>query len=247
MVSGKREIPDNEADPKIRSKRRRKKLFCWLFIDLVVAVAVFGLLLHRPGRYDPTDRDAIGLDEGQVSPYLTHELSPQFYNGAQRGEPFDLVITQKGINEIVAGWGWPRMSEGVMLYAPAVVFAPGSVVLMGTANMKGVEFVVTIVLKPRIDEEGLSHLLVAEVKVGAMNVTPLAKMLARKMYAQSVASMPADTKSFYGKIVAALLNDEPFEPLFEVDDRKVRIEEITVQKQKLTARLVPRLATEGRY
>lgn len=239
MVSGKREIPDNGADLKIRRKRRIKKLLCWLGIDLAVAVGVFALLLYRPGRYEPTDRDSIGLDDGQVSPYLTHELSPQFYNGAQRGEPFDLVVTQKGLNEIVAGWGWPRMSEGVMLYAPAVVFVPDAVVLMGTANVKGVEFVVTIVLKPSIDERGLSHLLVAEVRVGAMNITPLAKMMARRMYAQSVASMPPDTKSFYGRIVASLLNDEPFDPLFEVDDRKVRIERITVQEQKLTTRLVP--------
>ena len=239
MVSGKREIPDNEAELKIRRKRRIKKLLCWLFVDVVVAVAVFVLLLHRPGGYTPLDRASMGLDDGQVSPYLTHELSPQFYNNTQRGEPFDLMITQKGVNEIVAGWGWPRMSEGVMLYAPAVVFVPEAVMLMGTANIKGVEFIVTIVLKPSIDEQGLSHLLVAEVKVGAMNVTPLAKMMARRMYAQSVASMPADTRSFYGKIVASLLNDEPFDPLFEVDDRKVRIAKITVQEQKLTAHLVP--------
>jgi len=233
-------MPDNKVDPKIRRKRRIRKLLCWLFIDLVVAVVVFALLLHRPDRYAPTDRDSIGLEDGQVSPYLTHELSPQFYNGAQRGEPFDLVITEKGINEIVAGWGWPRMSEGVMLYAPAVVFVSESVVLMGTANVKGVEFVVTIVLKPSIDERGLSHLLVAEVKVGAMNVTPLVKMMARKMYAQRAASMQADARSFYGKIAASVLNDEPFDPVFEVDGRKVRIEKIVVQKQKLTAHLVPK-------
>lgn len=233
-------MPDNEADLKIRRKRRIRKLLCWLFVDLVVAVVVFALLLHRPDRYAPADRDSIGLEDGQVSPYLTHELSPQFYNGAQRGEPFDLVITEKGINEIVAGWGWPRMSDGVMLYAPAVVFVPESVVLMGTANVKGVEFVVTIVLKPTIDERGLSHLLVAEVKVGAMNVTWPVKMMARKMYAQRLASMPADARSFYGKIAASVLNDEPFDPVFEVDDRKVRIEKIIVQKQKLTARLVPK-------
>lgn len=239
MVSGKREISNNEADSRIRKKERTKKLICWLFIDLAVAVVVFVLLLHRPGRYDPTDRDAVGLEDGQVSPYLTHELSPQFYNGAQRGEPFELVITQKGINEIVAGWGWPRMSEGIMLYAPAVVFSPGSVVLMGTANVKGVEFVVTIVLKPSIDECGLSNLLVAEVKIGAMNITPFAKMIARKMYVQRVATMPVDTRSFYARIAAALLNGEPFEPVFEVDHRKVRVERIVVENEKLTARLVP--------
>jgi hypothetical protein len=241
MVSGKREMPHNEADLKIRRKRRIKKLICWLCVDLVVAVFILALLLHKPGSYDPADPNSAGLERGQVSPYLTHELSPQFYNGTQRGEPFDLMITQKGINEIVAGWGWPRMSEGVMLYAPAVIFVPGSVVLMGTANVKGVEFIVTIVLKPSIDERGFSHLLVAEVKVGAMNITWLAKPMARKMYAQRAASLPADAKSFYGKIAASVLNDEPFEPVFEVDDRRVRVEAITVYQQKLTARLVPAL------
>jgi hypothetical protein len=239
MVSGKREITDNATDPKFRKRTRPKKLLWWLCVDLVVAVVVLALLLHKPGRYDPADLDSVGLEHGQVSPYLTHELSPQFYNGTQRGEPFELVITQKGINEIVAGWGWPKMSEGIMLYAPAVVFVPGSVVLMGTANIKGVELVVTIVLKPSIDEHGLSNLQVAEVKVGAMNITPLAKMMARKMYAERLATMSVDTRALYARITASLLNDEPFDPVFEVDDRKVRVEDITVHREKLTARLVP--------
>jgi hypothetical protein len=126
-----------------------------------------------------------------------------------------------------------------MLYAPAVVFVPGSVVLMGTANIKGVELVVTIVLKPSIDEHGLSNLQVAEVKVGAMNITPLAKMMARKMYAERLATMSVDTRALYARITASLLNDEPFDPVFEVDDRKVRVEDITVHREKLTARLVP--------
>jgi hypothetical protein len=239
MVSGKREITDNGTNAKIRRKTRVRRLLCWLCIDLVVTVAVFALLLYRPGRYNPADPESVGLERGQVSPYLTHELSPKFYNGAQRGEPFDLVITQKGINEIVAGWGWPIMSEGVMLYAPAVLFVPGSVVLMGTVNIKGVELVVTIELRPGIDEHGLSSLSVAEVKVGAMNITPLAKMMARRMYAQKVAAAPVDTKALYAKIAASVLNDEPFDPVFEVEDRKVRIEKITVDQEKLTARLVP--------
>lgn len=239
MVSGKKEIADNGPNAKIRRKTRVRRLLCWLCIDLMVAVAVFALLIYRPGRYDPTDPQSLGLERGQVSPYLTHELSPQFYNGAQRGESFDLVITQEGINEIVAGWGWPIMSEGVMLYAPAVLFVPGSVVLMGTVNIKGVEIVVTIGLRPSIDERGLSSLSVAEVKVGAINITPLAKMMARRMYAQRVATVPVDTKALYTKIAASLLNDEPFEPIFEVDDRTVRIERITVYQEKLTARLVP--------
>ena len=232
-------MSDTRTDSKDRKKTRWKKLVIWLSVDLVVVVIVLALLLHTPGRYAPADIDSLDRDPGQVSPYLTHELSPQFYNGVQRGKPFELVIQQKGINEIVAGWGWPRMSEGIMLYAPAVLFVPDSVVLMGTVSVKSVEFVVTIVLDPKINEDGLADLRITAVKVGAMNITPLAKLIARKMYAKRIGTVHVDTKAIEAQIAASLLNGEPFEPIFEVDKRKVRIESITVEKEKLTARLVP--------
>lgn len=224
---------------KIRGKTRVRRLIVWLCIDFVVAIGVLALLMYRPGRYDPAGLESADFERGEVSPYLTHELSPQFYNGTQRGEPFDLVITQKGVNEIVAGWGWPVMSDGAMLYAPAVLFVPGSVILMGTVNVKGIEMVVSIELRPSIDEHGLSNLSVTQVKVGAMNITWPAKMMARRMYEQKMAAASADSKALYMKIAASLLNDEPFDPVFEVDDRKMRIEKITVQKEKITAHLVP--------
>lgn len=227
------------ADSKFHKKTRRKKLVMWLLIDLAVAAVVFALLIYRPGRYDPADFDSYGLENGQVSPYLTHELSPQVYNNSQRGEPFDLVVTQSGVNEIVAGLGWPKFSEGVMLYAPAVLFVPGSVVLMITANIKGVELIITIELEPKIDEQEMLNLHVVKVKVGAVNITPLARMMGKKMYAEKLAMLPVDTEALQTKIVASLLNEEAFEPVFSVEDNKVRVEKITIYKEKLTARLVP--------
>jgi hypothetical protein len=239
MIAGKKEMQDTRTDPKNRKKTRLKKLIIWLFIDLIVVAVVLILLLYTPGRYRPADINSFDHDPEQVSPYLTHELSPQFYNGTQRGEPFDLVITQKGINEIVAGWGWPRVSEGAMLYAPAVLFVPNSVILMGTVNIKGVDFVVTIILEPKINEDGLADLLVTDVKIGAMNITPLAKWIAKKMYAERIGTVHVNTKTIEAQIAASLLNGESFEPVFEVDKRKVRIKTITVDKEKLMVRLVP--------
>ena len=228
-----------ETDSKIHKKSRRKKLVLWLLIDLTVAAVVFGLLIYRPGRYDPADFDSYDYEQGQVSPYLTHELSPRIYNNSQRGEPFDLVVTQSGVNEIVAGLGWPKFSEGIMLYAPSVLFVPGSVVLMITANFKGVELIITIELEPKIDEQKLLNLHVAKVKVGAVNITPLARMMGKKMYAERLAMLPVDTEALQTMIVGSLLNEEAFEPVFSIEDNKVRIEKITVYKEKLTARLVP--------
>lgn len=242
MDSSKREIRHIKIDPKKRRKTRFRKLAFWLLVDAIVAVVVFALLLHKPGSYDPAKFGSFDDEQRQVSPYLTHELLPKIHNDAQFEKPFDVVVTQDGISEIVIGLGWPKMSGGVMLYSPAVLFAPGSVVLMGTASLKGAEFVVTFVIRPEIDEQGRLNLLVSKVKVGAMNVTPLAKMMAKKMYAQRIAALPdgmIDSNAWETKIAGSLLSGEPFEPVFKIDDRKLRIEQITVQNQKLTARLIP--------
>ena len=229
-------MPGTGADSEIRKKARLKKLACWLLVDLSVAAVIFALLLYEPGRYSPAEPGQ--YTRGQVHPYLTH-LSSELYNGAQRGKPFELVVTQKEINEIVAGLGWPKMSEGIMLYSPAVLFVPGSIVLMGTADIKGMEFVVTVVLELKVDEQGFLNLQVAKVKIGAMNITPLAKMMAKKMYAQRLANMPIDTEALQTKIAASLLNDQPFDPVIRVENRKVRVAKITVAEEKLTLGLVP--------
>lgn len=236
MVSSKTEIPGTGADLETRKKARLKKLACWLLVDLSVAAVIFALLLYEPAQYSPAE--AGNYKQGQVHPYLTH-LSSELYNGAQRAEPFELLVTQKEINEVVAGLGWPKMSEGIMLYAPAVLFVPGSVVLMGTADIKGMEFVVTIGLELKVDEQGLLNLQVAKVKIGVVNITPLAKMMAKRMYAQRLASVPIDTEALQTKIVASLLNDQPFDPVIRVENRKVRVAKIAVAEEKLTLHLVP--------
>ncbi len=239
MDLSKTEIRSTEIDLKIRKKARFKKLVCWLLVDLAVAAIIFALLLYRPGRYKPADFGPGSYKRGQVSPYLTHDLGPAFNKGVQYREPFELVVTQKGINDIITRGNWPMESEGILLYAPAALFVPGAVVLMGTADVKGVEFVITIELEPKIDEQGLLNLLVGKVKVGAMNITPLAKMMAKKMYTQRLAAVPIDKEALQTKIAASLLTNEPFEPVFRIVDKKVQIEKITIAKEKLLLRLVP--------
>jgi uncharacterized protein YpmS len=237
MDLSKTEMKTMKTDLKKSKKARRYKLIRWLLVDLAVVALVFAILLYRPGRYKPADSS--NFEEGEVSPYLTNELSPAIYNGAQRAKPYDVIITQDGLNDIIARGNWPMESEGVLLYAPAALFVPGRLVLMGTADAKGVEFVVTIELEPKIDEEGLLNLQLAKLKVGAMNITPLAKIVAKKMYMQRISDIEVDTNTLQTKIVASLLTDEPFDPVFIIDDKKVRIEKITIENEKLSAHLVP--------
>lgn len=214
-------------------------------IDLAVAIVIFGLLLYKPARYKPRDIAPAGNNQKEISQYLTNVLLPQLYNGAQLQEPFDLVVIQNGINETIARYKWPMESNGVIISAPTVLFVPESIVLMGMANIKGVDLVVTVEARPGLDEEGLLNLRVEKVKIGAMNITPIARLLAKRMYAERLATIPVDTENLRAKIAASLLNGEPFEPIFNIKDifdngdTELRVEKITITQEKLTIRLVP--------
>jgi len=228
---------DETQDPrhKTRDTKPKKKRFkkrYWLLIDLVVVLVVLFLLLYTPAGYKP----AVGYKRGHISPYLTN-LSSEIYNGAQLQEPFEVVVIDEKLNEAVAGWS--QASEDVVISAPAVLFVPDYIALMATAVIKGVELVATVGLEPEIDENGLLDLRLSKVKIGAVNITPLARIIARRMYEQQLAVMPADTEDWRTKLVGSLLNAEPFEPVFRVEDKKVRLKKVNVTDGKLELHLVP--------
>lgn len=220
-------------------KSRRKKLILWLLIDLVVAAIVLSLLLYKPAQYHPViPATAADPNGNRVHPYLSHELMPELYNGAQDRRPFEMVVLDGRLNEAIAQAGWLQESAGITLSAPAVAFTPARVVLMGTANIEGAELVVTVEIGPQMTDDGRLNLLVEKVKIGAMNITPLARMMARKMYQERIASGPVDAGDWRTKIAASLLNEEPFEPVFPVEDKWVRLKSFDVTPGKLIARFV---------
>jgi uncharacterized protein YpmS len=224
---------------KVRKKAKfKKKVYLPLIVLVVVAavvIVVFALLFHRPAYYKPLDF----THSKEVSVYLTHELLPELYNGAQRQEPFNLVVTQSGINDIVARFEWPREFENIRVSAPMVFFVPDSIVLMGTVLLNGAEFVVTVTAEPKLDAEGLLNLQVMSVKIGAVDITPLAGVLARRICQQRFAATNIGAEDFWARARDSLLNGEPFEPIFKIEDKKVRVEKITIELNKLTIRLVP--------
>lgn len=201
-------------------------------IDLAVAIFVLILLFYTPSGYNPASSDK----DGRVHSYLTN-LSSEFYNGAQLQEPFDVVVIDEKLNEAIAGWS--HASQETVLSAPAVRFVPDAIELMGTATLKGVELVITIVLQPEIDANGLLNLRVDKVKTGAMNITPLARIVARNMYEQQLAVAPVDMEDWRAQVAASLLDGQPFEPVFPVDDKNVRLKKVDVTDGKLKLYLTP--------
>jgi len=228
----KEEKPANPA----KKRSRRRKLLIWLAVDMTVAAVVIGLLVRTPAAYVPSAIDPAAYEPGQVHPYLTR-LSSDFYNGAQMQEPFDFVVDQGRLNEAIADWF--EQADDVSLYCPVVVFEGGSAVFMATADLKGLEFIVTIAVEPRIDAQGMMSLHVSKVKVGSMALTPVARLIAGRMYEQRLAEGQIDTDHWRAKLAAGLLGAKAFEPVIKAEDKKVRIQAVLADGGKLAVRFAP--------
>jgi hypothetical protein len=224
-----------KAHKKAEFKKKVYLLSAVLVVISAIVVIVFALLLHRPAYYKPLDF----ADSNEVSLYLTNQLLPELNNGAQLQEPFNLVVTQSGINDAVARFKWKGEFESIRISSPMVFFVPDSIVLMGTVVLEGAEFVVTVVAEPSLDAKGLLNLQVVSVKIGAVDITPLARVLAKRICRQQFAAGRIDVEDFWARATASLLNGEPFKPVFKIWDKKVRVEKVTIEQKKLTIRLVP--------
>ena len=235
-VSGKVETGRQlKKQEKTKSGKKKLRRLCWSFgISAGVLVVFMLLLLYEPRGYGGGEK----AGKKEVNTYLTHELSPKLYEGAQRQEPFELVVSAEGVNGAIADLGWPKEVEGVKFSVPEVLFQPGRAVLMGATEVGGVEFVVSVVFEPVIDDDGFLNLHVSKIRVGAVNVTLFAKRFARQMHFEQFGG--ADGAFSIGeRAVVSLIYDRGFEPIFEVEDKKVRMEEIKISDGELLVGFVP--------
>lgn len=234
--------PDQEEKTK-PPKRRKRRLFIWLGFDLGIGVLILVLLFHTPAGYTPNTESTDGRIPESVRDYWTW-LGVEIYNRAQRGCPFDLIIDQNRVNEAILQEKWPQSSDGVKLFAPTAEFQTGRVQLMGTAEVQGAELILTVHIGADIDPNGSANLIVENIKIGAMNITPVAKLVARKTYQKKIEYMMADPDRIETKILSALLDNQSFDPVFRVRnvDRRsarVRVKALQIEPEQITVRLAP--------
>ncbi len=228
-------------------KKGRKTKFRKWYLFLAVPplmVILFALVLYKPAHYRPV---AIG-ESNEVSLYLTNELLPEFYNGLEREEPFELIITEEGINDIIARHKWPKEAGEIQFSVPQVLFEPDRIVLMGMVASGGLELIMTVEGGAFIDVNGLMNLRLKKVKAGAVNITPFAKMVAKQAYENRLAPArcfapkqrgAVDAEDFRARIAEALIEERPFEPVFEFEDKKARVAGIWMKPGKIVVRIVP--------
>jgi hypothetical protein len=222
-----------------RQKKRQKKHYALKLgllstVSLIVTLTIISILmLHKPSDYQSPQT----IEDKQVSKYLTHVISQDLYNGAQAGEPFDLVVTEEGIADIIARSGWPKQVGEALFSVPEVKFLPDIITIRGLVNIDKVELFVVVEGTSYLNEQGLLYLHVTKVKIGAVSVTTVAKIIAGAIYNSQ--SGQIDQSDWRAKIMTALLQDEPFEPVFEIEGAKVRIDNVKIESGELTIHFVP--------
>ena len=202
-------------------------------IILILPAAIAFLLTRTPAYYKPLTPP----NTAEVSPYLTNYIAPEIHNKSQLDEPFELVISQQGLNDIIARGRWPIKLNGLTVSGPAVVLSAGQITLMATVKYARVPAVVTIIMSPNIDESGLLCLNLGSVKAGSVGITTLAKELSRKITAAYLGKVDGNT--WADDMTAALLENKPFDPVFGAYDRQVRLTGIDISDGEAVLQLAP--------
>lgn len=203
-------------------KKLNKKLLVKLSIIAAVptalALAAAATLLKQP---DYTPRSTAGKE---VSTYLSHELLPSFYNGIQRREPFEMTISQEGVNHILTSLKWPQQHESMVFYLPEVFFTPDKIEVVCPVVLNGIDLLMQLAIEPVLDKEGLLYLNLSALKVGNKNLTLFAETLYSLWPAPSGPSKP---------LLRALLKNEPLEAVIPTGQGGVRITAISMAEGAL--------------
>lgn len=233
---------------KVKKRKHRVLKAVGIFFGLLV-VFVGGLLFlmtRKPKVYQPSGAAVTGV----VNPYITHYLAPEIYNNVQVDKPFCIIVRQKDINEIVVDgsldWEWPIDLGAAVISAPAVTFLKDEILLMGTVEVGVLEFVITIGVKPVIDDEGLMHLNFEKVKAGLVDVTFMARSITCKILADELAGVEIGHETAWMKdMYDAVAENKPFEPVWPVYEDAIKLTKVDIVDGQLTLVFVPGKVNEG--
>ena len=205
-------------------------LSAWLLIFLFV----FWLIrLFSVPRYYRTVKP---VSDGQVSQYLTNYILPQLHNKSQYAQPFDLVISQDGINDIIIRHIDANSLKQSGFSDLSVTFKKGRVLLTGKTSYWGFDFVTTAVLRPYIDKKGYFHPGVSKILAGKSSL-PFADEIVKRKIFDRLASISDDSN--IAGVIRILFSGDKTEPVFTLNHTTLRIEKITVQNREITISFLP--------
>jgi hypothetical protein len=215
-------IKRNLKDPKVR--------IVFVFLTVLLVLWIFGLF-RTPSYYRPV----IPISDSNMSQYLTNYILPELNNKSQYGRPFNLVISQEGINDIIARFIDADSLRQANLSGISIAFRKDRILLTGKAAYYGVDFFITLVLKPYIDRAGFL-ILKESVETGTSPV-PYAGETAKKKILEKLAGFLNNIN--VDDFNKASFDNRRIEPIFSINHQRQRIEKITVEDGKLTIYFLP--------
>jgi len=205
-----------------------------IVVPLLIFAGMVAMTQKVPKGF--TAPDPISKNE-QVTPYLTHYLAPNVHNNIQFDKPFEVIVPQKGINEIIAeermlGWQWPVQLGKITVSKPVVNFAPETINIMAKVDVAGFDTIITICAKPSIDEEGLLQLNFQHVRAGTLGITYLAKSVIKMVIEDQINEV--DEHYWLKDILAASQENKPFQPIFPtVYSKYIKLIKSDISQNKL--------------
>ncbi len=209
----------------------RSKAWGWFAIPLVVVLTIVFLILLPPKNYSPL-RIA---DENQISKYLTNQLVPAIYNNSQYDKPFDVIITEEGLNDIIARRRQPMNFKAITFSDPQAILTEKSIIIMARAKTRFASPILTIDVTPIINSSGLLILHVNNAALGKIGITKTAKSIGDNAFNDWLEFTGTEPNNIAAQICRSLINDEPFEPVFIFWDKSLQISKIKMEKKKIIA------------
>jgi uncharacterized protein YpmS len=210
---------------------KRASLFALAFIIFFIALWIIDLFKT------PADFRIVKPVQGEyISLYLSNYIVPELHNKSQYGEPFDLVLSQTGINEVLARHIDPNTMAKAGLSDLTTCFKDDEIVLTARTNYKGFDFIVSMAFEPEIDKHGKLLLNAEDFQVGRSSLPFAAEMIRGKIISRLGENFKTEKSN---EFLNAILAAGKIEPVFKINHSKLRIEKITVQNGELIIHFSP--------
>lgn len=224
-----------------KSYTRKKWLYLLVIavLTMLIACLLFVIMLTsgRSGYSVP-----VVENPNEVSPYLTHDLAPQFWDDVQKGGPFEIVVDEAGLNDIISrdstvSGGWPVSFDYVEVYTPTVKFLPDKINAVAKITLDGIKIYLDVNFKAEMLSDGRMKVEIDSVKAGFVDITGFAISVIRDVFEKRFKG--GSGEAGVDEIVYAILENKPFEPVFAVGEQKLRINKIDLSQSKLLVGFVP--------
>ncbi|OHB55690.1 MAG: hypothetical protein A2Y12_12470 [Planctomycetes bacterium GWF2_42_9] len=214
---------------------RRAKFWKFTLIFVLILIILGGIWFAGLFKIPTHFRTVQIVDSNEVSQYLTNVVLTQFYNKSQIPEPFEVVLSQDGVNEIISKFITNDMLKKWNFSDISITFERGQILLTAKTIYRGRDFIVTAVFTPSVTEKGFNTGF-SKMYAGTSRL-PFAKRILRDRILYKVAGTKIESDAIH--YAGIIFSENHLPPKFEFNHRNINVQQINIEDKKLTIRFLP--------